>query len=168
MKGKGQLMTYYLQGKVPKNASPILPVTTMETVQEVDEPKESPPALPIGSPAHQITSVSSSTTSPNSVRLNQEYVEMKVSSTSNAVTSNEHHQQQHQQLQQTSEQKHQQATSTTVVSSSESKSDGGTKPLFNGETEEADVKTPLLDDKNSTNANHFSESEKDALIENSN
>ncbi|XP_065080499.1 adenylate cyclase type 3 isoform X2 [Ochlerotatus camptorhynchus] len=173
VKGKGQLMTYYLQGKVPKNASPILPVTTMETVQEVDEPKESPPALPIGSPAHPITSVSSSTTSPNSVRLNQEYVEMKVSSTSNTVASNKHHQQQPQQQQQqqqqlNSEHKHQQAISTTVVSSSESNSDGDTKPLFNGEAEEADVKTPLLNDKNSTNANHFSESEKDALIENSN
>nr|XP_029727324.1 adenylate cyclase type 3-like [Aedes albopictus]XP_029727325.1 adenylate cyclase type 3-like [Aedes albopictus]XP_029727326.1 adenylate cyclase type 3-like [Aedes albopictus]XP_029727327.1 adenylate cyclase type 3-like [Aedes albopictus] len=161
VKGKGQLMTYYLQGKVPKNASPILPVTTMETVQEVDEPKESPPALPTESPAHQITSVSSSTTSPNSVRLNQEYVEMKVSSTSNTETSNHH--QQHQSVEQ------QQANSTTVVSTGDQILDGGgVKVLFNGEPEEADVKTPLLDDKNSTNANHFSEGEKDALIENSN
>lgn len=157
-------MTYYLQGKIPKNASPILPVTTMETVQEVDEPKESPPALPTESPAHQITSVSSSTTSPNSVRLNQEYVEMKVSSTSNTITSNENHRQQAADLQQLNS-----TTNTTVVSAAEQKSEGGgVKILFNGETEEADVKTPLLDDKNSTNANHFSEGEKDALIENSN
>ncbi|EAU77417.2 AGAP009315-PA, partial [Anopheles gambiae str. PEST] len=86
VKGKGQLMTYYLQGKVPRptgpTASPILQnLTAMETVQEVDESKESPPALapPPGdgaSPAHQLHSVSSpSTASPNSVRLNQEYVE---------------------------------------------------------------------------------------------
>lgn len=160
-------MTYYLQGKVPKNASPILPVTTMETVQEVDEPKESPPALPTESPAHQITSVSSSTTSPNSVRLNQEYVEMKVSSTSNTTGTSNHHQQQHQSAEQ---QQQQQTNSTTVVSvAGDQNTDGcGVKVLFNGETEEPDVKTPLLDDKNSTNANHFSEGEKDALIENSN
>ncbi|XP_062548182.1 adenylate cyclase type 3 [Armigeres subalbatus] len=164
VKGKGQLMTYYLQGKIPKNASPILPVTTMETVQEVDEPKESPPALAIESPAHQITSVSSSTTSPNSVRLNQEYVEMKVSSTSNTVTSNEHHQQQPAEQQQPL-----QTNSTTVVNASDLISNSsGVTVLFNGETEEADAKTPLLDDKNSTNANHFSEGEKDALIEVSN
>ncbi|XP_055634057.1 adenylate cyclase type 3 [Toxorhynchites rutilus septentrionalis] len=165
VKGKGQLMTYYLQQK--KNASPILPVTTMETVQEVEEPKESPPALQTGSPAHQITSVSSSTTSPNSVRLNQEYVEMKVSSVSNAVATsglqqNAPHADEHKQQQQ------QQSFGGITVTDKDSKTDDGTKPVFNGEPEEADVKTPLLKDKNSTNANHFSEGEKDALLENSN
>ncbi|KAL9707790.1 hypothetical protein quinque_011308 [Culex quinquefasciatus] len=167
VKGKGQLMTYYLQGKVPKNASPILPVTTMETVQEVEEPKESPPALaPSESPAHQITSVSSSTTSPNSVRLNQEYVEMKVSSssTSNAVPAITVNEQNHQLV---TEQK-QQSSKESKAGDGVSSSGDGKPPLFNGETEDADVKTPLLNDKNSTNANHFSEGEKDALLENSN
>ncbi|XP_058824460.1 adenylate cyclase type 3 [Topomyia yanbarensis] len=161
VKGKGQLMTYYLQGRIPKNASPILPVTTMETVHEVEEPKESPLAPPTESPVHHIASASSSTTSPNSVRLNQEYVEMKVSSTSNMVTLNEHNHQQEQHLQQTTN------DSTTVISN-ESKREMDSKTLLNGEAEEVDAKTPLLNDKNSTNASHFNDGEKDALLENSN
>ncbi|XP_053673323.1 adenylate cyclase type 3 [Anopheles nili] len=201
VKGKGQLMTYYLQGKVPRpaapTASPILQnLTAMETVQEVDESKESPPALAppptesVTSPAHQLHSVSSSTTSPNSVRLNQEYVEMKVSgATSSSTTSTVQEIQRHQEQKVT-----QQASSTlTVVSektttgsisntsssstiettvSKTAQSSVRSSSLFNGSepapTDESDVQTPLLEGKNSTNANsnHFGEGEKDALLEN--
>jgi hypothetical protein len=69
VKGKGQLMTYYLQGKVARNvpSSPML-VNTMEPLPEVEEPKESPhhesPCPP---------TLSSATASPSSVRLNQNY-----------------------------------------------------------------------------------------------
>uniref|UniRef100_A0A182QTA8 Adenylate cyclase type 3 n=1 Tax=Anopheles farauti TaxID=69004 RepID=A0A182QTA8_9DIPT len=202
VKGKGQLMTYYLQGKVPRpavpTASPILQnVTAMETVQEVDESKESPPALAPPptegtSPAHQLHSVSSSTTSPNSVRLNQEYVEMKVSSAQQASSttttstlqesSSRQQQQQHQ---------HQLACSTltvvsekttttnTTISNASSTSStietsvSKTASLFNGAneptpTDDSDAQTPLLEGKNSTNcsSNHFGEGEKDALLEN--
>ncbi|XP_052865244.1 adenylate cyclase type 3 [Anopheles cruzii] len=202
VKGKGQLMTYYLQGKIPRpavsTASPILQnLTAMETVQEVDESKESPSALAppsdIISPAHQLHSVSSSTTSPNSVRLNQEYVELKVSSSTAASTMQEtqHQEQEHQQSQQL------QMTSSTLTMVSEktvasasiaiSNSSSSTidtnvtklvqsstksSSLFNGSeatVDETDVQTPLLQDKNSTNSTsnrHFGEGEKDALLEN--
>ncbi|XP_058057684.1 adenylate cyclase type 3 [Anopheles bellator] len=203
VKGKGQLMTYYLQGKIPRpavpTASPILQnLTAMETVQEVDESKESPPALAppsdIISPAHQLHSVSSSTTSPNSVRLNQEYVELKVSSSAAATTMQEtqHHEQeliqQSQQLQMTSStltmvsEKTVGSTSIAISNSSSSTIDtnvtklvqSSTKSssLFNGSettVDETDVQTPLLEDKNSTNSTsnrHFGEGEKDALLEN--
>lgn len=48
VKGKGQLMTYYLQGKIgkmpvcPPPVSPILGVSTMETLAEEDESHDSP------------------------------------------------------------------------------------------------------------------------------
>uniref|UniRef100_A0A182K5K3 adenylate cyclase n=1 Tax=Anopheles christyi TaxID=43041 RepID=A0A182K5K3_9DIPT len=187
VKGKGQLMTYYLQGKLPRppgpTASPILQnLTAMETVQEVDESKESPPALAPpptdgSSPAHQLHSMSSSTTSPNSVRLNQEYVEMKASNSATTATTT--------MLQESStkQQQQQQASSTltvvsektTTVSSTSStssttlettvsktaQSSVRSSTLFNGgeatTADESDAQTPLLEGKNSTNAssNHF-------------
>uniref|UniRef100_A0AAG5CW34 adenylate cyclase n=1 Tax=Anopheles atroparvus TaxID=41427 RepID=A0AAG5CW34_ANOAO len=193
VKGKGQLMTYYLQGKVPRpaapTASPILQnLTAMETVQEVDESKESPPALappPADgvSPAHQLHSVSSGTTSPNSVRLNQEYVELKVSGSgqmpqeqlSGKVSSS---------LTVVSERNAVNTTTTTSNTSSSistiettvSKTGASSvrsSNLFNGgepgpPEDTSDAQTPLLEGKNSTNANsnHIGEGEKDALLEN--
>uniref|UniRef100_A0A182P9H4 adenylate cyclase n=1 Tax=Anopheles epiroticus TaxID=199890 RepID=A0A182P9H4_9DIPT len=176
VKGKGQLMTYYLQGKVPRptgpTASPILQnVTAMETVQEVDESKESPPALAPpptdgASPAHQLHSISSSTTSPNSVRLNQEYVEMKASNSATTTTM--------QQESTTSSNSKQASSSLTVVSekmttisstsstissttietsvSKTAQSSVRSSSLYNGgeatPADESDAQTPLLEGKN--------------------
>lgn len=68
VKGKGQLMTYYLQGKSEKPpTSPIL----MSTVHEVDEPPQTIAQAPPESP-NPLT-LSSATASPSSVRLNQNY-----------------------------------------------------------------------------------------------
>uniref|UniRef100_A0A182YNG8 Adenylate cyclase type 3 n=1 Tax=Anopheles stephensi TaxID=30069 RepID=A0A182YNG8_ANOST len=191
VKGKGQLMTYYLQGKVPRpagpTASPILQnVTAMETVQEVDESKESPPALAPPttdgtSPAHQLHSMSSSTTSPNSVRLNQEYVEMKASnssSTTTAVQESVTKQQASSTLTVVSEKtttiSSTSSTSSTIETtvSKTAQSSVRSSTLFNGgegtPADDSDAQTPLLEGKNSTNAssNHFGEGEKDALLEN--
>ncbi|XP_041775582.1 adenylate cyclase type 3 [Anopheles merus] len=197
VKGKGQLMTYYLQGKVPRptgpTASPILQnLTAMETVQEVDESKESPPALapPPGdgaSPAHQLHSVSSpSTASPNSVRLNQEYVEMKASSASTAMLQESSSSSISNNTTTTSTKltvvsektttiSSTSSTSSTTVETSVSKtaqSSVRSSSLFNGgeatPADESDAQTPLLEGKNSTNASshHFGEGEKDALLEN--
>ncbi|ETN62881.1 hypothetical protein AND_005410 [Anopheles darlingi] len=197
VKGKGQLMTYYLQGKVPRppstTASPILQnLTAMETVQEVDETKESPstivPPSTIISPAHQLHSISSGTTSPPSVRLNQEYVEMKVSSNATAPTSsstgtvlqNQDLQEHSSTLTMVSEKT---VTTTSVSSSSiENKlvqSSTKSSSLFNGSeattmttttttVDESDAQTPLLeaDSTNSNSNRHFGEGEKDALLEN--
>lgn len=77
VKGKGQLMTYYLQGKSEKPPmSPILQ-STMHTLLEVEEPPppqvtttttvQAPPESP-----NPLT-LSSATASPSSVRLNQNY-----------------------------------------------------------------------------------------------
>lgn len=69
VKGKGQLMTYYLQGKSAKVTSS--PVPTMQTVLEVEEPQPVPIAAPPESP--NPPTLSSATASPSSVRLNQNY-----------------------------------------------------------------------------------------------
>ncbi|CAD7085681.1 unnamed protein product [Hermetia illucens] len=49
VKGKGQLMTYYLQGKTARPNAPqspiVLGINTMEPLQEVEEPSESPKIL---------------------------------------------------------------------------------------------------------------------------
>uniref|UniRef100_A0A1S4H1H7 adenylate cyclase n=1 Tax=Anopheles gambiae TaxID=7165 RepID=A0A1S4H1H7_ANOGA len=197
VKGKGQLMTYYLQGKVPRptgpTASPILQnLTAMETVQEVDESKESPPALapPPGdgaSPAHQLHSVSSpSTASPNSVRLNQEYVEMKASNASTAMLQESSSSISNNTTTTTSTKLTVVSEKTTTISSTSStssttaetsvsktaQSSVRSSSLFNGSeatpADESDAQTPLLEGKNSTNASshHFGEGEKDALLEN--
>ena len=76
VKGKGQLMTYYLQGKQIKSnpqSSPML-ISTMEVLPEEEEPKESSPLqnVPSSESPNPLT-LSSATASPNSVRLNQNY-----------------------------------------------------------------------------------------------
>lgn len=71
VKGKGQLMTYYLQGKSDK--PPPVCVSTMQAANEVAEPSpltiaaQAPPESP-----NPLT-LSSATASPSSVRLNQNY-----------------------------------------------------------------------------------------------
>jgi hypothetical protein len=76
VKGKGQLMTYYLQGRSEKPPpSPIMPA--MQTVLEVEEPQQAPPAMITTVQAHPESpnplTLSSATASPSSVRLNQNY-----------------------------------------------------------------------------------------------
>lgn len=66
VKGKGQLMTYYLQGKSDK--PPTYPIQSVQVIEEtpttsVQGPPESPNPL----------TLSSATASPSSVRLNQNY-----------------------------------------------------------------------------------------------
>lgn len=69
VKGKGQLMTYYLQGKTKIPPSSPMIGAVMEPVPEVEEPKESPPHHESPCPP----TLSSATASPSSVRLNQNY-----------------------------------------------------------------------------------------------
>lgn len=69
VKGKGQLLTYYLQGKVKNPPSSPMLITTMDPVPEVEEPKDSPPHHESPCPP----TLSSATASPSSVRLNQNY-----------------------------------------------------------------------------------------------
>lgn len=71
VKGKGQLMTYYLQGKSEKPpTSPVL-ISTMQAVPEAEEPTQRVIQAPPESP-NPLT-LSSATASPSSVRLNQNY-----------------------------------------------------------------------------------------------
>jgi len=71
VKGKGQLMTYYLQGKAEK--APLSPnlISAMQTVQEVEEPIQTS-ALNLPESPNPLT-LSSATASPSSIRLNQNY-----------------------------------------------------------------------------------------------
>lgn len=71
VKGKGQLMTYYLQGKSEKPPSSPVLILTMQTVHEVEEPQPAITQPPPESP-NPLT-LSSATASPSSVRLNQNY-----------------------------------------------------------------------------------------------
>lgn len=66
VKGKGQLMTYYLIGKSDKP-----PSSPLITKSEIDEVKNSPKLQAPESPNPQ--TLSSATASPSSVRLNQNY-----------------------------------------------------------------------------------------------
>lgn len=73
VKGKGQLMTYYLQGKDDKPPPSPIQITTMHTVDEVDEPPTTlTQPLPNPESPNPLT-LSSATASPSSVRLNQNY-----------------------------------------------------------------------------------------------
>lgn len=76
VKGKGQLMTYYLQGKSEKPPpSPVIKLPVMDALSEIEEPKESPKAqntIAAELLSEQLT-LSSATASPSSVRLNQNY-----------------------------------------------------------------------------------------------
>lgn len=144
-------------------------MNTMETVQEVDEPKESPP-LPVGgSPIPPLTSVSSSSASPSSVKLNQNYIEklqLQKETTSTVPTS---------------------VAPSQIMTNVTTTSNGGiietnndtidikleitNNKVNNSEDDnEIDVTTPLLDGKNSTNinANDYNASEKDALLRSNN
>lgn len=70
VKGKGQLMTYYLIGKSDK--PPTSPLNAAkESKSEIDEVKSSPKLQAPESPNPQ--TLSSATASPSSVRLNQNY-----------------------------------------------------------------------------------------------
>jgi Adenylate and Guanylate cyclase catalytic domain len=71
VKGKGQLMTYYLQGKSAK--PPASPVPTMQTVHEVEEPQPTPVIIQVPPESPNPLTLSSATASPSSVRLNQNY-----------------------------------------------------------------------------------------------
>lgn len=66
VKGKGQLMTYYLQGKSEKPQTPQLPA-----VSEAEETLLATNQVPPESP--NLLTHSSATASPSSVRLNQNY-----------------------------------------------------------------------------------------------
>lgn len=163
VKGKGELLTFYLQGKVAiPMPPPKAPTTTetepneiqMSTTTESKQLSESPSLvknISTESPAH-LTSVSSSTASPNSVRLNQEYVD-KQNPTTVTVIDNDFD------LDTTRNNKVVTNTNNFDV-------------VNNGD--DADAQTPLLSSQNTnttTNAvdsNHFSIDEKDALLENAN
>jgi Adenylate and Guanylate cyclase catalytic domain len=69
VKGKGQLMTYYLIGKSDK-PPPSTPIN-VNTVRTEDVNKNSPKLMAPESPNPQ--TLSSATASPSSVRLNQNY-----------------------------------------------------------------------------------------------
>lgn len=71
VKGKGQLMTYYLQGKSVK--PPTSPVPTMQTVHEVEEPQPLATIVQVPPESPNPLTLSSATASPSSVRLNQNY-----------------------------------------------------------------------------------------------
>lgn len=139
VKGKGQLMTYYLQGKTDKlPMSPVTITTTMKTVQEVEEPT---PALIVQVPPPESPNpltLSSATASPSSVRLNQNY---------QPNTDNEH----------------------DNLESLESNCEESTNEVknANGSIKHSE-NDPLLDAKQSTNhsSNHFQSDEKDALLAN--
>lgn len=155
VKGKGELLTFYLQGKgATPTAAPPPPVKAIETQPnecetdtntqlECPPPASSQPARPTlqqtlstESPAH-LTSLSSSTASPNSVRLNQDFVESK----------------------------------NGEVTAIELKSTGDAA-ANNVSDDNADAQTPLLSshqsNPNHVDSNHFSIGEKDALLENAN
>lgn len=69
VKGKGQLMTYYLMGKSDK--PPTSPQILMKEKNGLEDIKNSPKLQAPGSPNPQ--TLSSATASPSSVRLNQNY-----------------------------------------------------------------------------------------------
>ena len=151
----------------------ILP--TMEPVQEVEEPKESPikPQNVAESPAHQLTSVSSSTTSPSSVRLNQEYVELQ-ESTSNVKEPNTITNEQSQTIVNNDSFNNNIINNTNTNNNNNnninSNSNSTSQCIISGDDLENEVQIPLLDEKNSTNmiSNHYNIGETDALLENSN
>lgn len=68
VKGKGQLMTYYLQGRTEKPPTSPNQVSTMQTVHEVEEP--TPTAAVVQAPPESPNplTLSSATASPSSVR----------------------------------------------------------------------------------------------------
>lgn len=163
VKGKGQLMTYYLQGKVSKpasqpNASPMLAnISTMDVLQEVEEPKDIEQCNPLSdSPCPPIT-LSSATVSPNSVRLNQNY------------QSNEDNSQLNGQLEQD-------VVDIVDVIITDPEGEDITESTADGDKPpeaEATENEPLLSKENSNSipnvdTANFSNNEKDSLLENAN
>lgn len=73
VKGKGQLMTYYLQGKNEKPPPSTIEITPMSTVHEVEEPISTLTQPPPNPESPNPLTLSSATASPSSVRLNQNY-----------------------------------------------------------------------------------------------
>lgn len=134
----------------------------METLPEVEEPKEIPQISAYDSPIPTaLTSVSSSSASPNSVRLNQDYFERQQLLL----------QQQQQQKNSTNLE-----TDSKIDESSFSENDTSINLSLNKENDlgvgsseddnDSDVKTPLLENKNSNNLNsiNFSSNEKESLL----
>ncbi|KAG4080688.1 hypothetical protein HA402_013218 [Bradysia odoriphaga] len=172
VKGKGQLMTYYLQGKTVRqnsiHSSPILAsINPMETLPEMDESKESTP--PNEQSGSLLPSISSSSNSPNSVKVNQTYLKSQLNQTAQNET--------------LAIELNATMNDTKVANNVDNlslecndninlvncSSDGSNSALLDVDTE---ASTPLLDAKNSTNSNAinsgYSDSEKEALIFNSN
>lgn len=134
----------------------------METLPEVEEPKDIPQLSAHDSPIPTaLTSVSSSSASPNSVRLNQDYFERQQLLLQ---------QQQHQKISTNIE------NDSRIDESSISENDTSINLSLNKENDlgvgsseddnESDVKTPLLENKNSNNLSsiNFSGSEKESLL----
>lgn len=158
VKGKGELLTFYLQGKTaipPPKSVPSSPTKIVQPIKanegdtnglkRTTEESISPSLVKNGStesPAH-LTSVSSSTTSPNSVRLNQDFVD-KQNIARVVVECDEV-----------------ETTSNKVVKNASVSSD------------DVDVQTPLLSShsnaaSSNVELNHFSINEKDSLLDNVN
>jgi adenylate cyclase 3 len=141
VKGKGQLMTYYLQGKNEKPPpSPIL-ISTMQAVPEVEEPSsliiaQAPPESP-----NPLT-LSSATASPSSVRLNQNY---------QPNTDNEHDNLE------SLESNCEESTNETKNTNGSLKQHSENDPLLN--------ECPRIASTNHS-SNHFKSDEKDALLAN--
>lgn len=139
----------------------------METLPEMDESKESTP--PNEQSGSLLPSISSSSNSPNSVKVNQTYLKSQLNQTAQnetlAVELNAN------------------MNNTKLANNVDNlslecndninlvncSSDGSSSALLDVDTE---ASTPLLDAKNSTNSNAinsgYSDSEKEALIFNSN
>ena len=139
VKGKGQLMTYYLQGKSEKPPSSPVMISTMQTVEEVDEPQPTIVQVPPESP-NPLT-LSSATASPSSVRLNQNY---------QPNTDNEH-------------ENLESLDSNFEESINEAKNTNG--GLRNSENDPLLNESPKSASTNHS-SNHFKSDEKDALLEN--
>lgn len=154
VKGKGELLTFYLQGKTAVLPSLSAPPTTIET-----EPNETQLSInenqqtlvkniSTDSPAH-LTSVSSSTASPNSVRLNQEFIDKQNNSAANATV----------------------LDCELDIETTQNKVVNNTNNLGVSSTDDVDAHTPLLsshqnNNNNTVDSNHFSIDEKDALLDN--
>lgn len=70
VKGKGQLMTYYLQGKSDKTMSPS---TITQNITVIDATESAPIIVKAPPESPNPLTLSSATASPSSVRLNQNY-----------------------------------------------------------------------------------------------
>lgn len=139
VKGKGQLMTYYLQGKNDKPPTSPIMISTMQTVHEAEEPPQTIIQAPPESP-NPLT-LSSATASPSSVRLNQNY---------QANTDNEH-------------ENLESLDSNYEESNNESKNANGS--LKHSEIDPLLNESPKTASTNHS-SNHFKSDERDALLEN--